>query len=128
MNFQHFRIPEYLAAACRHSLRGRPGPVYLEIPYDILEGEVKGAIDYPDKPKRLRANGDPASLDGAREMLKSGRRKIIENSAEDRLLVIPGDSQYLPFKSDSFQVVTIAFGIVIYEMLSQYLTQTLNQP
>ena len=50
-------------------------------------------------------------LDMAREMLKSGRKKIREKSCEDRLQLLPGDSQYLPFNSHSFNAVTIAFGI-----------------
>jgi thiamine pyrophosphate-dependent acetolactate synthase large subunit-like protein len=70
------RIPEYIAAAFSHSLRGRPGPVYLEIPYDILEGDIKGAVDFPDKPERLNLSGDPVSLDRARELLISAKRPI----------------------------------------------------
>ena len=50
-------------------------------------------------------------LDMAREMLNSGRKKIQEKSFEDRLQLLPGDSQYLPFNSHSFHAVTIAFGI-----------------
>jgi thiamine pyrophosphate-dependent acetolactate synthase large subunit-like protein len=35
------RIGEYVAMAFRHALSGRPAPVYLEIPQDILMGRVK---------------------------------------------------------------------------------------
>jgi len=34
--YQTERIPEYIAMAFRHSLAGRPGPVYLEIPQDVF--------------------------------------------------------------------------------------------
>ena len=30
------RIPEYVAAAWRHAVSGRPGPVFLDIPIDVL--------------------------------------------------------------------------------------------
>jgi acetolactate synthase-1/2/3 large subunit len=30
------RIPEYVAAAIRHATTGRPGPVFLELPIDVL--------------------------------------------------------------------------------------------
>jgi acetolactate synthase-1/2/3 large subunit len=30
------RIPEYVAAAFRHAMSGRPGPVFLELPIDVL--------------------------------------------------------------------------------------------
>jgi acetolactate synthase-1/2/3 large subunit len=38
------RIPEYLAMAFRQARRGRPGPVYLEIPYDVMETRVSKRI------------------------------------------------------------------------------------
>lgn len=34
------RIPEYIELAVRHAVSGIPGPVYLEIPMDILMSEV----------------------------------------------------------------------------------------
>ncbi len=38
------RIPEYLATAFRHAMQGRPGPVFLELPPDILNAKVPGEI------------------------------------------------------------------------------------
>ncbi|MBW2093770.1 MAG: thiamine pyrophosphate-binding protein [Deltaproteobacteria bacterium] len=38
------RIPEYLATAFRHALEGRPGPVFLELPPDVLNRKVKDEI------------------------------------------------------------------------------------
>ncbi len=35
------RIPEYIDMAYRTAMAGRPGPVYLEIPVDVLNAEVK---------------------------------------------------------------------------------------
>jgi len=34
------RIPEYLATAFRHAVEGRPGPVFLELPPDILNSKI----------------------------------------------------------------------------------------
>ena len=34
------RIPEYIEAAWRHMWSGRPGPVFLEIPADVLSAQV----------------------------------------------------------------------------------------
>ena len=36
------RIPEYMAMAFRKARTGRPGPVYLDLPSDVLQGAVEG--------------------------------------------------------------------------------------
>jgi thiamine pyrophosphate-dependent acetolactate synthase large subunit-like protein len=48
------RIPEYVAAAFRHAISGRPGPVFLELPIDVLfaraeESDVEFPKDYRPK-------------------------------------------------------------------------------
>ena len=35
------RIPEYMAMAFRKARTGRPGPVYLDLPSDVLQGAVE---------------------------------------------------------------------------------------
>ena len=35
------RIPEFVAAAFRHAISGRPGPVFLELPIDVLFRRVE---------------------------------------------------------------------------------------
>lgn len=50
-------------------------------------------------------------LDMAQEMLTHGRHKIHRHSFNKKIVLIPGDSLWLPFSSQSFDVITIAFGI-----------------
>jgi acetolactate synthase I/II/III large subunit len=38
------RIPEYLSIAFRHAVEGRPGPVFLEMPPDILSVNVEESL------------------------------------------------------------------------------------
>lgn len=60
------RIPEFIDMAFRTAAAGRPGPVYLELPCDVLNA----AVD-PAKVKHLRSrvNSRPTDLEGAREIL-----------------------------------------------------------
>ena len=42
------RIPEYAAAAFRHAVSGRPGPVFLELPIDVLFARAEEeAVEFP---------------------------------------------------------------------------------
>jgi demethylmenaquinone methyltransferase/2-methoxy-6-polyprenyl-1,4-benzoquinol methylase len=75
---------------------------------DIATGTADVLISLLDGSQHI-AHG--IGVDMAQEMLKSGRKKIQGKSFDDYLKLIPGDSQYLPFASHSFNVVTIAFGI-----------------
>ena len=71
------RIPEYLATAYRQAWRGRPGPVYLEIPYDVLESKVDaGDVIIPAKPGPLCASADRESLEKLAALLQASRRPV----------------------------------------------------
>ena len=71
------RIPEYIEAAFRNALRGRPGPTYVEIPYDVMESKLRsGDAVYPEKPALLRPAPDPHLLKRLHEMLQNARKPI----------------------------------------------------
>src|SRR5579859_6619453 len=61
------RVPDLVTAAVRHAFGGRPGPVYLDMPGDVLYRQVEeDEVAYPDANhafKRVRPNGDPALID-----------------------------------------------------------------
>jgi acetolactate synthase-1/2/3 large subunit len=70
------RIPEYVSMAFRHAMDSSPGPVYLEIPTDLLfhraeEEQVHFPVDY-----RTDAipYGDPVRIDAAAELLAGAER------------------------------------------------------
>lgn len=71
------RIPEYIAAAFREAMRGRPGPAYLEIPYDLMETRAgKSEVRMIAKPERLRPCGEQASLEALARLLEGARRPL----------------------------------------------------
>jgi demethylmenaquinone methyltransferase/2-methoxy-6-polyprenyl-1,4-benzoquinol methylase len=50
-------------------------------------------------------------LDMAQEMLKLGREKISQEPSHLPIHLLPADALKIPFRSGSFEVITIAFGI-----------------
>ncbi|MBW1642406.1 MAG: thiamine pyrophosphate-binding protein [Deltaproteobacteria bacterium] len=79
------RIPEYVSMAFRHAHDSKPGPVYLEIPTDLLFNPVdEKNIVFP-KNSRTEAipYGDPALIDSAAELLVKAERPaaIIDDGA-----------------------------------------------
>jgi acetolactate synthase-1/2/3 large subunit len=74
---QPSRIPEYVAAAFRHALSQPRGPVYLELPMDVLFEEA--VPDGPIAPSRseARAFGDPREIMKAAELLTNAERPAV---------------------------------------------------
>jgi len=50
-------------------------------------------------------------------MLEVGKRKIAEENLQDRIEMIQGDAEKMPFADDSFDVITVAFGVRNFENL-----------
>ncbi len=71
------RVPEYVDLAFRIAQSGRPGPVYLEFPIDVLNTPVeKTLVKYP----RTDVFSNPADPGKAKElitMLKTAQRPVI---------------------------------------------------
>jgi acetolactate synthase-1/2/3 large subunit len=69
------RIPEYVARAFATAMNGRPGPVVLVLPEDMLTHEV---IAKPlPKLEAVEAWSDPGSLRQLREMLLAAKRPFV---------------------------------------------------
>jgi thiamine pyrophosphate-dependent acetolactate synthase large subunit-like protein len=75
------RVPEFVTTAIRHSLSGRPGPVYLDMPGDILYKQVdEDEVVYPDvDPATFRARppGDAGLVDDAVRLLAQAERPLV---------------------------------------------------
>ena len=71
------RIPEYISMAHRHATDSRrPGPVYLEMPTDLLHTKIEeDDVFYPaDYNTDAIPFGDPALIDAAAELLANAKR------------------------------------------------------
>ncbi len=70
------RIPEYLSIAFRQAVEGRPGPVFLELPPDILNITVEEAgVPMPVRPaRRYTVHPDDSDLSAAADLINSARK------------------------------------------------------
>jgi len=65
-------------------------------------------------------------LDISEGMLDVGRKKIIKKKLEKTIDMVVGDSENLHFKDNSFDAITVAFGIRNFENLEKGLSEILR--
>ena len=97
------RIPEYVSIAFRQAQDSTPGPVYLEIPTDLLFAKVEEEkIIFPlNYRTRAIPYGDPALIEAAADLLIKAKRPAIVVgdgallSVGDKASAVAGLSDYL---------------------------------
>lgn len=62
-------------------------------------------------------------LDLSDGMLAVGRKKISEKGLSEQIEMIQGDSEALPFEDNSFDAITVAFGVRNFEDLEKGLSE-----
>ena len=72
-------VPSFLARAFRVARAGRPGPVFLEIPWDVLSNGADEALAEAQVRYRTeaRAPGDPLQIVRALDLLASAERPVL---------------------------------------------------
>ncbi len=73
------RIPEYMAMAFRHALSGRYGPVFLEMPADMLFRRVEeNDVTFPSSYRpQGRVQADPNVIRQAAQLLASAQQPLV---------------------------------------------------
>src|SRR3954463_4807819 len=73
------QIPEVLTTAIRTALSGRPGPVFVEIPVDLLLARIEDRLaPVPtDYVHRAAAGGDSASIERLARLLAEASRPVV---------------------------------------------------
>jgi 2-hydroxyacyl-CoA lyase 1 len=71
-------IPRYIATAVRHAISGRPGPVYLDLPGDIIASSIdEEKLEYPPRVEPPSApQVDPALVKSALGALRSAQSPL----------------------------------------------------
>ncbi len=65
-------------------------------------------------------------LDISDGMLEVGRKKITKKELDSTIEMILGDSENLPFESNTFDAITVAFGVRNFEHLEKGLSEILR--
>lgn len=100
------RIPELVATAFRQATTGRPGPVYLDLPGDVLGEKLEEeSVVYPlawrPAPRTL---GDPGAVREAVALLARAERPVI----------LSGSGVWWSDGAAAFQALVEAMGIPFY--------------
>ncbi len=100
------RIPEIVETAFRHATTGRPGPVYLDLPGDVLgEAVDESRLSFPGPWKPApRTLGDPAAVKEAIALLAKAERP----------LVLGGSGVWWSDAAAAFQALIEATGVPFY--------------
>jgi acetolactate synthase I/II/III large subunit len=77
--YQTSRISEYISTAFRQAVSGRPGPVFLEIPVDVMDGEAEEEnVSWPqDYRTKYRPSANPDAVSMAADLLKNAKRPLV---------------------------------------------------
>jgi demethylmenaquinone methyltransferase/2-methoxy-6-polyprenyl-1,4-benzoquinol methylase len=62
-------------------------------------------------------------LDISEGMLNVGKQKILNKNLEDRIEMVVGDSENLPFQENTFHAITVGFGVRNFETLEKGLSE-----
>ncbi|RZK11284.1 MAG: bifunctional demethylmenaquinone methyltransferase/2-methoxy-6-polyprenyl-1,4-benzoquinol methylase UbiE [Flavobacterium sp.] len=65
-------------------------------------------------------------LDISAGMLEVGRKKIAQKNLSDRIEMVLGDSENIPYGDNTFDAITVAFGVRNFETLEKGLAEILR--
>jgi len=65
-------------------------------------------------------------LDISQGMLDVGKQKILKRQLNDKIEMVLGDSENMPFESNTFDAITVAFGVRNFETLEKGLKEILR--
>lgn len=94
-------------------------PVKPERILDVATGTGDFALTSYEilKPEKI------TGIDISEGMLELGRKKITKAGLDDRIELLNGDSEAILFEDNSFDAVTVAFGVRNFENLEQGLSE-----
>jgi demethylmenaquinone methyltransferase/2-methoxy-6-polyprenyl-1,4-benzoquinol methylase len=89
---------------------------------DIATGTGDLAIMFAENIEKTSITG----LDISQGMLNIGKQKVATKGLENRINLVIGDSEKLPFEDNSFDAITVSFGVRNFESLETGLSEILR--
>lgn len=89
---------------------------------DIATGTGDLAIMMAEKTNAKKIVG----LDISEGMLSVGKEKVTQKKMSDRIELVVGDSEKLPFEDNTFDAITVSFGVRNFETLDKGLSEILR--
>ncbi|GAB1307764.1 bifunctional demethylmenaquinone methyltransferase/2-methoxy-6-polyprenyl-1,4-benzoquinol methylase UbiE [Urechidicola sp. KH5] len=89
---------------------------------DIATGTGDLAINFAKNTNAAKIIG----LDISAGMLAVGKEKIAKEGLDERIEMVVGDSENLPFEDSSFDAITVSFGVRNFETLEKGLSEILR--
>lgn len=97
-------IPERLAEAYRHALSGRPGPVFVELPFDVLFNAIDAPARMPDRVAVEPVAPPVSAVQAMFDLLR----------AAERPLIIAGTQVYWDDAGDALRELTDRAAIPVF--------------
>ena len=94
-------------------------------PKNILD-VATGTADVAIMASHLLKPNSIKGIDISEGMLEIGRKKVTAQGLEDTIELLKGDSETISFNNDSFDAVTVAFGVRNFQNLEKGLSEILR--
>jgi demethylmenaquinone methyltransferase/2-methoxy-6-polyprenyl-1,4-benzoquinol methylase len=93
-------------------------------PQSILD-IATGTADFAIEAVNI-SGAEVTGIDISEGMLEAGRKKIVRLKLENRIRLLNGDSENIPFGDNSFDAAIVAFGVRNFENLDRGLSEILR--
>lgn len=103
--------------------------IWRKIAVKKIENNPKNVLDIATGTADLAiitakyTNAEIIGLDISDQMLKVGKEKITKNKLDSRIKLINGDAENLSFNNETFDAITVGFGVRNFENLEKGLNE-----
>lgn len=97
--------------------------IEMELPPSNLLDVATGTADVAIMAAKMTPIESIKGIDISEGMLEIGRKKIIDAQLEKRIELLQGDSEAIKFADNSFDAVTVAFGVRNFQHLEKGLAE-----